>query len=143
MLTPAPIYQSLTRPLQVAGAERTYAILVIGSTCLLGVLGWYFHSIICALVAVLLYRGGMVVLRRAAKQDPHLIEAAQRFYGYKRFYPARSAPGGNDTTRVRAAAAIVSGLLLGVVAWLFGLLLLSLPAVLLIGPGLFLLRSAR
>ena len=92
MLTPAPIYQSLTRPLQVAGAERTYGILVIGTTALLGVLGWYFHSITCAVTAVLVYSCGMLFLRRAAKKDPHAIEAAQRFYAYKRFYPARSAP---------------------------------------------------
>ena len=92
MLTPAPIYQSLTRPLQVAGAERTYAILVIGTTALLGVLGWYFHSIVCAVAAFLVYLCGMLFLRRAAKKDPHAIEAAQRFYAYRRFYPARSAP---------------------------------------------------
>ncbi len=91
MLTPAPIYQSLTRPLQVAGAERTYAILVIGTTALLGVLGWYFHSITCAVAALLVYSGGMLFLRRIAKRDPHAIEAAQRFYAYRRFYPARSA----------------------------------------------------
>ena len=90
MLTPAPVYQSLTRPLQVSGAERTYAIMVIGGTMLLGVLGWYFHSITCAVSAALLYSAGMLFLRRLAKKDPHLIEAAQRFYAYKRFYPARS-----------------------------------------------------
>lgn len=92
MLIPAPIYQSLTRPLQVAGTERTYGIVVIGLTSLLGVLGWYFHSIACGVSAVLLYAAGMTFLRRAAKKDPHAIEAAQRFYAYKRFYPARSAP---------------------------------------------------
>jgi type IV secretory pathway TrbD component len=92
VLTPAPIYQSLTRPLQVAGAERKYAIMVIGTTMLLGVLGWYFHSITCAVAAVLIYSTGMLFLRRVAKKDPHMIEAAQRFYAYKRFYPARSEP---------------------------------------------------
>jgi type IV secretory pathway TrbD component len=92
MLTPAPIYQSLTRPLQVAGTERTYGILVIGTTALLGVLGWYFHSIVCGVVAVAVYSAGMLFLRRVAKKDPHAIAAAQRFYAYKRFYPARSAP---------------------------------------------------
>jgi type IV secretory pathway TrbD component len=92
MLMPAPIYQSLTRPLQVAGTERTYGILVIGITALLGVLGWYFHSIACAVAAVAIYSIGMLFLRRVAKKDPHAIEAGQRFYAYKRFYPARSAP---------------------------------------------------
>ncbi len=92
MLQPAPIYQSLTRPLQVAGAERTYAILVIGTTALLGVLGWYFHAIPAAIAAVLVLTVGMPFLRRLAKKDPHLIEAAQRFYAYKRSYPARTGP---------------------------------------------------
>lgn len=92
MLTPAPIYQSLTRPLQVAGTERQYGIMVIGTTMLLGVLGWYFHSIACAVAAVMIYSAGTLFLRRIAKQDPHMIEAAKRFYAYKRFYPARSEP---------------------------------------------------
>jgi type IV secretory pathway TrbD component len=91
MPTPAPLYQSLTRPLQVAGAERTYGILVIGGTCLLGVLGWYFRSITCAVAAFLFYSAGMLFLRRCAKKDPHMIEAAQRFYAYKRFYSARTS----------------------------------------------------
>ncbi len=142
MLTPAPIYQSLTRPLQVAGAERTYAILVIGSTCLLGVLAWYFRSFICAITAFLIYSGGMVFLRQAAKQDPHMIGAAQQFYAYKRFYPARSATSSGETKPVYAAAAITGGVLLGGAAFLFGTLLLSLPSVLLIGTGLLLLRGA-
>jgi type IV secretory pathway TrbD component len=90
MLTPAPIYQSLTRPLQVAGAERNYAILVIGAVMLLGVLGWYFRSITCAVTAVAVFTIGMGFLRRAAKRDPHAIEVAQRFYAYRRFYPAVS-----------------------------------------------------
>jgi type IV secretory pathway TrbD component len=143
MLTPAPIYQSLTRPLQVAGAERTYAILVIGGTSLLGVLGWYFHSIVCGVSAFLLYSGGMLFLRRAAKIDPHMIEAAQRFYGYQKFYPARSAPNSKNSAQVRAAGAVMAGLFFGLGAWLFGSLLLVLPAVLLVGLGLLLLRNER
>lgn len=90
MLIPAPIYQSLTRPLQVAGAERTYAILTIGMTSLLGVMGWYFHSIPCAVAAAVFYPAGMLFLRRIGKKDPHGIEVAKRFYAYKKFYPART-----------------------------------------------------
>lgn len=142
MLEPAQIYQSLTRPLQVAGTERTYGILVIGATALLGVLGWYFHSITCAVTAFLIYSGGMLFLRRAAKKDPHMIEAAQRFYGYKKFYPARSAPSENSSL-MRAVIPIVVGFLLGISGWFFGYLLLLIPAVILIGLGFLLIRSAR
>jgi type IV secretory pathway TrbD component len=142
MLTPAPIYQSLTRPLQVAGAERKYGIMVIGTTMLLGVLGWYFHSIPCAVAAVAVFSVGMPFLRRLAKKDPHMIEAAQRFYAYKRYYPARSAPG-SATGRGRAAIAIMAGLLLAMVAWLVGSILLTVLSISLIGLGVLLLRRAR
>lgn len=143
MLEPAPIYQSLTRPLQVAGAERNYAIMVIGATALLGVLGWYFHSSPCAIAAFLIYTSGMIFLRRASKKDPHMIEIAQRFYGYKKFYPARSTPSNNNGSQMRAFIAIVLGFFFLIVAWLFGILLLLIPAAILVGLGFFLIRSAR
>lgn len=119
MLTPAPIYQSLTRPLQVAGVERTYGILVIGGTCLLGVLGWYFRSISCAIAAVALYTSGMLFLRRVAKRDPHMITAAQRFYAYRRFYPARSTPRQSMTPRTKALIAAPVLVVLAALVWWF------------------------
>jgi type IV secretory pathway TrbD component len=143
MLESAPYYQSLTRPLQVAGVERTYGILVIGGTCLLGVLGWYFHSILCAGSAFLLYSGGMLFLRNCAKKDPYMVTVAQRFYGYKGYYPARASLRGNKINGP-AVGTLLLGILLLVVALLFGLgLFWWVLAIMALSAGGFLYMRAR
>ena len=118
MLTPAPIYQSLTRPLQVSGAEREYAIVVIGGTLLLAIIGYYFWSLYCAIAAPIYYTGGMLFLRRAAKRDPQLIAITQRYYSYKAFYPARTDPTQHSAAVLIGAALVMAGLVMGYVAYL-------------------------
>jgi type IV secretory pathway TrbD component len=85
-----PTFRSVTQPLLVAGGERVPAALVFGGALLCGVIAWFSWSIMAAVASLFLGTAGMGFLRSMAKRDPHMFEVAQRFYGFKKFYPARA-----------------------------------------------------
>jgi len=85
-----PTFRSLTQPLLVAGGERVPAVLVIGGAMLTGVTAWFSWSITAAAACVLIATAGLGFLRTMAKRDPLMFGVAQRYYGLKKFYPART-----------------------------------------------------
>jgi type IV secretory pathway TrbD component len=95
-----PTFRSLTQPLLVAGGERVPAALVCGGALLAGVVAWFSFDLtnplrpgpLCvAGVALFLMTAGLGFLRVMAKRDPLMFEVAQRYYAFKKFYPARTA----------------------------------------------------
>ena len=94
-----PTFKSLTQPLLVAGAERVLAALVCGGALLSGVVAWFSFDLtqplrpgplFIASVTAFLMMVGLPVIRSMAKRDPLMFEVAQRYYGFRRFYSARS-----------------------------------------------------
>jgi type IV secretory pathway TrbD component len=88
-----PTFRSLTQPLLVAGGERVPAVLIVGGAMLSGVVAWFSWSIMGAAAAVFLLTVGLGFLRSMAKRDPLMFEIAQRFYGFRKHYPARTPAG--------------------------------------------------
>ncbi|MGD0107253.1 MAG: VirB3 family type IV secretion system protein [Rhodopila sp.] len=86
-----PTFRSLTQPLLVAGGERAPMALVVGGALLSGVVAWFAWSITAACACTFLLTAGMTFLRSMAKRDPLMFEVAQRFYGFKKYYPARTS----------------------------------------------------
>lgn len=85
-----PTFRSLTEPLLVAGGERVPTALVVGGALLSGVVAWFSWSILAAACCIFLLTAGIGFLRTMAKRDPLMFETAQRFYAFKKYYPART-----------------------------------------------------
>lgn len=82
------IHQSLTRPVLLAGAERSLAIAnwITAAALILGSgLHWYTVA-----VGVLLVTLGHWALVQAAKFDPQLSRVYVRHIRYQDYYPARA-----------------------------------------------------
>jgi type IV secretory pathway TrbD component len=85
-----PTFQSLTRPLLVAGGERV-PMAIVGLFVLLPACGaWFGWSLVALATAAFMATAGVGFLRFMAKRDPQMFEIAGRFYAFRRFYPARA-----------------------------------------------------
>lgn len=84
----APIRQSLHRHNHVMGAERDPVLYLALGSFMVAVAGM---NKIAAAVAVLLYIGGMFVLRRLAKADPMMCRVWWRHSLQQLYYPAKSS----------------------------------------------------
>lgn len=91
---PTPTFRSLTQPLLVAGGERIPVALTSGGGLVCGVVAWFSWSIIALVACVFLFTAGLGFLRIMAKRDPQMFDVAQRYYGYAKFYPARTSVRG-------------------------------------------------
>src|ERR1700691_4056861 len=94
------IHQSLTRPILLAGAERSFAISnLIPPAALIfaGGLHWYTVAMGAFLLTV-----GHWALVQAAKFDPQLSQVYVRHIRYQDYYPAR-APISASTPQIRAS----------------------------------------
>lgn len=87
----APIHQSLTRPLLLAGAEREL-VLVNGTVISALVFGVGFHWVSLT-IAALLATMGHWALTRAAKYEARLSQMYLRHVRYQAYYPARPLAG--------------------------------------------------
>lgn len=85
-----PTFQSLSRPILVAGGERAPIAVICGLGLLCAVPAWFDWNLYAAASAVFLFLAGLPALRHLAKRDPQMIEVAQRYYAFQRHYPART-----------------------------------------------------
>jgi len=97
-----PTFQSLTRPLLVAGGERVPAALVCGAGLLTGMVGYFSFDLTRPLrpapliiwgCTAFLMTAGLGVLRKMAKRDPLMFGVVQRYYAFRKFYCARTPVG--------------------------------------------------
>ena len=86
------IPRSLTQPLLVAGAERTPAGVVAGIGAGFCGLGWQLHSWVGFCTGVVVFIGGLALLRRIGKADPIMFRVYFRYLRYRPVYPALSRP---------------------------------------------------
>ncbi len=85
-----PTFQCLSKPILLAGCERTPAILVVGASLLCAVLAWFSWSLLALSAACVLGLVGLPLLRSLAKRDPIMVEIAFRYISYQRHYGAYS-----------------------------------------------------
>lgn len=90
------ISQALTRPLLVAGCERTGFGLVVAAGAGLLMLAWQSWSVVAAVGGVFFLTLGLTALRRMARSDPQFWEVYRRNRRYRISYPARSTPWRKD-----------------------------------------------
>ena len=83
-----PTFQCLSKPILLAGCERTPAILVVGASLLCAVLAWFSWSLLALSSACVLGLAGLPLLQSLAKRDPMMVEIALRYFSYQRHYGA-------------------------------------------------------
>ena len=86
MARQTPTFQCLSKPILLAGCERTPAILVVGAALLCAVLAWFSWSLLALGAACALGLVGLPLLRSLAKRDPMMVEIAFRYFSYQQHY---------------------------------------------------------
>ena len=84
-----PIRRSLVRPLLLLGGDRE---LVLLSGRLSGALIFTSMTWFSAAYGLLLWFGGLAILRGMAKADPLMRNVYLRHRLYRKYYPPRSTP---------------------------------------------------
>lgn len=84
-----PIRRSLVRPLLLLGGDRE---LVLLSGLLAGALVFTSMTWFSAAYGLLLWFGGLALLRSMAKADPLMRKVYLRHRLYRKYYPPRSTP---------------------------------------------------
>ncbi len=84
-----PIRRSLVRPLLLLGGDRE---LVLLSGLLSGALIFTSMTWFSAAYGLLLWFGGLALLRSMAKADPLMRKVYLRHRLYQKYYPPRSTP---------------------------------------------------
>jgi type IV secretory pathway TrbD component len=84
-----PIHSVLSRHTLLAGCEREL-ILMTGATSLILII--IAHSLVSAIMGILVWIFCYSILRKMAKFDPVLSKIYMRHIRYKKYYPAHSTP---------------------------------------------------
>jgi type IV secretory pathway TrbD component len=114
-----PTFQCLSKPILMAGCERTPAILVVGGSLLCLVLAWFSWSLLALSAGCVLGFVGLSLLQSLAKRDPMMVEIAFRYVSYQRHYGAytvrKEAPIGQYGPATAVALLAVAALVGAVV----------------------------
>lgn len=125
------VFQALTRPETVAGAEKMPLGVVVTAGIMFGFMAWLFWSIGALIVALGCFFVGVPLLHRLAKEDPRMIAVYVANFRFKPYYPARTGAHvrlAKTEGRTAGHAFTLAAVILSGIAWFYASTLLWILA---------------